>query len=274
MDLTSEPITMPAATGISNVLAPLDLSKRAEAALDWLRLLPMRRLTLLHVCDEASPGEEEAKAYLADLAARCRPPDCEVETRIVSGCAADSIVAAADQADLVVMSTRGDGDGGRRLFGSVADRVARHSPAPTLLLRGGSAPVSAQAVTRIVAPLDGSSTAERSLPLVSTLASTLGCDVLLVTVTDPSSSATSDAHLDQYLESRAARLRERSIPTATERRSGAAAPELLELVSPGDLLVMTTHGEGTAKRWHIGRVAEKLLRQAAAPVVLVRADMP
>jgi nucleotide-binding universal stress UspA family protein len=42
----------------------------------------------------------------------------------------------------------------------------------------------------------------------------------------------------------------------------------------GDLLVITTHGQGAARRWQIGNVAEKLLRQAATPVALVRADMP
>jgi nucleotide-binding universal stress UspA family protein len=45
-------------------------------------------------------------------------------------------------------------------------------------------------------------------------------------------------------------------------------------LGPGDLLVITTHGQGAARRWQIGNVAEKLLRQAATPVALVRADTP
>ena len=34
---------------------------------------------------------------------------------------------------------------------------------------------------------------------------------------------------------------------------------------------MTTHGDGGVRRWLLGSVAEKLVRQAAAPVLLVRA---
>nr|MBA3450124.1 universal stress protein [Chloroflexia bacterium] len=53
-----------------------------------------------------------------------------------------------------------------------------------------------------------------------------------------------------------------------------AADELLAAVGPGDLLVITTHGQGAARRWQMGRVAEKLLGHASAPLVLIRADSP
>ena len=49
--------------------------------------------------------------------------------------------------------------------------------------------------------------------------------------------------------------------------------EVMATLGTGDLLVITTHGQGAARRWQIGYVAEKLLRQAAAPVALVRADV-
>jgi nucleotide-binding universal stress UspA family protein len=58
----------------------------------------------------------------------------------------------------------------------------------------------------------------------------------------------------------------------TEVRHGEPAPELLEALAAGDLLVISTHGEGPARRWQIGSVAERLLRHADAPVVLIRAD--
>lgn len=262
------------ASQIAHVLAPLDGSARAEAVLGWLPLLPIQRLTLLHVRDEDSPELGEATRYLEEIASRPSPPGCTVETRVVTGCAADSIVAAAAGVDLVVMSTRGAGGGGRLLFGSVADRVARHSPSPTLLLRGGSAPVSAEAVRRVVVPLDGSANAERALPLALTLAATLACPIHLTTVIEEAAAKTARRRADGYLERHAEQLASRGVQATTERRSGSAAEELLAAVAPGDLLVITTHGQGEARRWQIGRVAEKLLRQAAAPVVLVRADSP
>ena len=105
---------------------------------------------------------------------------------------AEGIVDDAADADLIVMSTQGAGGGGRLLFGSVADRVARHAPAPTLLLRGGHHPVATQPVQRIVVALDGSLAAERALPLATLLATLLHVPVHFVTVDDaePSSART------------------------------------------------------------------------------------
>jgi hypothetical protein len=36
---------------------------------------------------------------------------------------------------------------------------------------------------------------------------------------------------------------------------------------------MTTHGRGGSLRWCIGSIADKLVRAAPAPVLLVRADL-
>jgi nucleotide-binding universal stress UspA family protein len=50
---------------------------------------------------------------------------------------AESIIdaATAEVVDLIVMSTHGRGGLARWTFGSVADKVARHSPCPVLLVR-------------------------------------------------------------------------------------------------------------------------------------------
>ena len=85
-------------------------------------------------------------------------------------------------------------------------------------------------------------------------------------------SAPRDEKPDAYLEGTAASLQALDIRTSTEVRSGPAAIEVMATLGTGDLLIITTHGQGAARRWQIGNVAEKLLRQAAAPVVLVRAD--
>jgi len=75
-----------------------------------------------------------------------------------------------------------------------------------------------------------------------------------------------------YLGRTAASLEALEVSASTEVRSGPAAVEVMAALGSGDLLIITTHGQGAARRWQIGNVAEKLLRQAAAPVVLVRAD--
>jgi nucleotide-binding universal stress UspA family protein len=274
-------------TGLDCILVPLDGSERAEAALEWAYALPAQRVRLLRVCPE-EPPDTPAAQYLEKVAARFRPLGRTIETRIAYGGPAEAIVEDAADADLIVMSSQGAGGGGRLLFGSVADRVARHAPAPTLLLRGDHQPVGAKPVRRIVAALDGSLAAERALPLATLLAKRLGVPIHLVSVSDEiTSQAERDYGLrprgrsaprneapEKYLGRTAASLNSRNVSASTEVRSGPAAVEVMATLGSGDLLIITTHGQGAARRWQIGNVAEKLLRQAAAPVILVRADTP
>jgi nucleotide-binding universal stress UspA family protein len=279
-------------TRLNCILVPLDGSVRGETALRWAQTLPSERIRLLQICPREDPDADAATRYLEDVAARLRLPGCVIETRIAFGDPAEGIVADATGADLIVMCTQGTGGGGRLLFGSVADLVARHAPAPTLLLRGGSHPVTTESVRRLVVPLDGSPAAERALALTTLLARILHVPVHLVTADDSTSSAgTPDAGDRQrgrseaapettteaaasYLEPVAESLRAVGIPTSSEVRSGPAALEVMATLQQGDLLILTTHGQGAARRWQIGNVAEKLLRQAAVPVTLIRADAP
>jgi nucleotide-binding universal stress UspA family protein len=89
---------------------------------------------------------------------------------------------------------------------------------------------------------------------------------------DPSASRNEGP--DTYLGRTAASLKAQNVSASTEVRCGLAAVEVMATLGSGDLLIITTHGQGAARRWQIGSVAEKLLRQAATPVILVRADTP
>jgi nucleotide-binding universal stress UspA family protein len=264
-------------TRIARLLLPLDGSERAETALGWLEILPADRIILLRVCEANAQAMEEAERYLEGIAADRASSALAIETRVATGDPAEVIVAVAADADLIVMSTRGAGGGGRLLFGSVADRVARHAPAPALLVRGGHAPVPSAPLNRVVVPLDGSVAAERALPWASTLATSLALPIELMTVID--NSDTEQARVDTpeaattYLEQVATDMQTRDLAISTAVQPGAPEEVLLDVVGPGDLLVLTTHGHGAAKRWQIGHVAERLLRRAAAPAVIVRADL-
>lgn len=265
-------------TQFDRILVPLDGSPRAEAVLPWLRRLPAREIRLLQVCPDEASHTDEVNQYLDDLAATLAAPRRTVETRVVTGSPAEAIVAEAADASLVVMCTQGAGGGGRRVYGSVADRVSRHAPAPTLLLRGGDDPVAEGTVRRIVVPLDGSPAAERALPMAATLARIMDAPVQLITICDEgdADASSSSRHPETALARLTAlvsRLGEQGVPAAAETRTGEPAAELLQSIVPGDVIVATTHGEGTARRWQIGHVAEKLLRQAAAPILLIRTDV-
>ena len=286
------------------ILVPLDGSAVAESALAYVELLPSRRVRLLQVePDSEGPllaggaeweawragREAEVRAYLERAGERLRQQGRDVETAFAFGDPTDWIIAFSGDADLIVMTTHGRGGGERALFGSVADRVARHAPRPTLLVRGDGQSVPGPRVGRVVVPLDGSVLAERALPVAAEVAADLGVPVHLVRVVDfDALRATVQAgihaaaayvrsqeavqrHAEEYLAGRALELRNRDLTVTAEVLTGSPAVALADTIRRDDLVVMTTHGRGGVRRWLLGSVADKLVREAAAPVLLVRA---
>ena len=129
---------------IDRILVPLDGSETAEAALAYVELLPSRLVRLLQIEAQtdgpllADPAEWEAvprgkeSPGLSGAGWRAvASADRSVEAAFAFGDPADWIIAFAGDAELIVMTTHGRGAAGRVLFGSVADRVARHASVPT-----------------------------------------------------------------------------------------------------------------------------------------------
>jgi nucleotide-binding universal stress UspA family protein len=223
-----------------------------------------------------------------------------VECAVRYGDAAEEIIAASEAFDLVAMSSKGRGTVGRSVFGSVADRVVRFGVRPTLVTRVDETPITEAFPTRVMAPLDGSTVAELALPLATRVAATagvglhlirvVGMDEILATVRrrrkgeplDPAASAEADPYevareitereAVDYLEQVAARLREAGYDVTTEMRGGTPAFELAWAAGSDDLVVMTSRGQGGHRRWMIGSVAEKMIRESEAPVVIVPMD--
>jgi nucleotide-binding universal stress UspA family protein len=50
---------------------------------------------------------------------------------------------------------------------------------------------------------------------------------------------------------------------------GSVAPAIMSATSPGDVVVMTSHARSGFTRFVLGSVAEKLVRECEAPVLLV-----
>jgi nucleotide-binding universal stress UspA family protein len=82
-------------------------------------------------------AEEDAKAYLDEVADGLAEPGLEVSTAAAIGSVADSIVeyAEANRVDLIAMCTHGRTGLARWALGSVADRVLRAGSTPILLVR-------------------------------------------------------------------------------------------------------------------------------------------
>lgn len=169
------------------------------------------------------------------------------------------------------MATRGRGAVGRALLGSVADHVARHAPAPTLLVRGTS-PQAAPMLARIVVLLDGSERAA-ALPVAARWGGALGVRAHLVRVVDASTQLATEEEVRReaaYLNEQVRRLSAYDTVATSEVLTGPTVRALLEAIGPADLVVMTTRGRGGLRRALLGSVAERLVREAAGPVLLIR----
>jgi len=77
----------------------------------------------------------EATEYLSQVADRLKQEGIVAKTVVVQGKADEEILDYINnnQIDLVIMSTRGRSGVSRWVFGSVANRVVRHSMAPVLV---------------------------------------------------------------------------------------------------------------------------------------------
>ena len=83
---------------------------------------------------ELQVGTEELLATAA-REARAVAPDVLIETRAVEGQAADVLVHASKDADMLVVGSRGRGGFRELLLGSVSQQCAHHAACPVVIVR-------------------------------------------------------------------------------------------------------------------------------------------
>lgn len=144
--------------------------------------------------------------------------------------------------------------------------------------------------SKIVVPLDGSELAEAVLPHVAEVIRDRGGQVCLLSVapamkrTTPVDVAPSPAGVQEegqrverelvaYLRTVARRLEPVAADVQVGVRFGRPADGILAFAEEvgADLIAMSTHGRSGISRWVFGSVADRVLRAAACPVLLVRA---
>jgi nucleotide-binding universal stress UspA family protein len=134
-------------------------------------------------------------------------------------------------------------------------------------------------IDRILAPLDGSQTAEGVLPQVRRLARNTGSEIVLVQAVPVAGVDGSEALFraavqagTDYLSGVKDRLESSGFRTRIIVRAGGAAETILGVLAEtrSTLLAVATHGRTGAQRLVLGSVAEKLLRSTPVPVLAVR----
>ena len=193
--------------------------------------------------------------------------------------------------DLVVMTSHGRGGLRRAWLGSVTDQLVRSTEIPVLVVRPreDEAPWSIAQLSEIMIPLDGSPLAEAALEPATELARLWDAEISLVQVVRPiilsepnltfpssySDQATAIRRdlAQDYIKDVAERVRESGLrSTGIAVIGGAVSQTLIDLASPErvGLMVVATHGRGGLKRLVLGSVADKLIRGANVPVLVIR----
>jgi nucleotide-binding universal stress UspA family protein len=144
---------------------------------------------------------------------------------------------------------------------------------------------------RILAPLDGSPLAECVFPHLETLAAGGQVkEVILARVVEPFRPITSGEYILRpeevlrieeetkaaalaYLKEAAAKIKLSGTGVKTEMIIGNPAETLANYASRNkvDLILIATHGRSGVSRWVWGSVADRILRSACVPVLMVRA---
>lgn len=90
--------------------------------------------------DAQAKVQTEVKKYISQVANKLKKEGLNTKSVIVKGRAADEILnyANKNQMDLIIMSTHGRSGVSRWVFGSVAEKVIRHSTLPILIVRAPS----------------------------------------------------------------------------------------------------------------------------------------
>jgi nucleotide-binding universal stress UspA family protein len=144
---------------------------------------------------------------------------------------------------------------------------------------------------KILVPLDGSPLAECVFPHVEALAG--GCkvkEVVLARVAEPFRQPTPSEYVikpedvirineeirgeaEKYINQAKAKVNLKGVEVNTAVLRGNPAETLAEYSSKNgvDLIVIATHGRSGVSRWVWGSVADRILRSACIPVLMVRA---
>jgi nucleotide-binding universal stress UspA family protein len=292
------------------ILIPLDGSLRAELILGQLGQILRRkdtRILLLRVVDpdvepldSAKSGyrreeRKDAEKYIEDLVQKFSGRGARVAGRVVSGKVAEAILETADteRITMVAMTTHGRSGLSRWIMGSVADKVVRGSLVPVLLARSyysdpGGAERAATAeelvIRKVLVPVDGSRASETALGPGTELATLFKSEVVVLHAEFPfmvpgpevgsfPEIIPSPAEKDESTANAAELFRNAGLQVSRRTEVGDPASVILDQSRAlgADMVVMATHGRSGFTRWVLGSVADRVLRHAGTPILIVPA---
>ncbi|MCT9143291.1 universal stress protein [Streptomyces violarus] len=286
------------------ITAGVDGSQESLAALAWAAREAVRRgvaLRVVHawrvqspeVIESAITGDADSQAERVHNAVTEavrtvteRHPDLDVTADVVEGPAVDTLVAAAADAELLVLGSRGHGPIVGFLLGSVGQQVIAGAARPVVLVRAGDEPSAEAAGREIVVGQQGDpEDSADALRFAFETAAARGATVRVVRAwTLPPVFAYSPGSLKLLDEAgglepyekkalaasvRPWRERFPDVPVTEHVEMGSAGQVLLSVAGAAQLMVVGRRAHRTAVGARIGSVAHGVLHHADCPVAVV-----
>ena len=234
---------------------------------------------------ERESWQRQLQACLPSAAAGI-PIDCLV----AEGDVAAEILAVADAADLLVIGTHGRSGFERLVLGSIAERLLRRVGCPLLIVPRATPDTTATVpglFHHIVAAVDFSQASAHAAAFATSLAEEADAHLTLLHALDlpPQveawmvESEAGQSRLEQWRQGALARLRDlvpadaRTYCHVEERvETDAASRVILDVAAErrAGLIVIGAHGGGRLDRMFVGSTAERVVRHASCPVLIVR----
>ncbi|MEU8317389.1 universal stress protein [Nonomuraea sp. NPDC048881] len=274
------------------IVAGVDGSPTGLLSVDWAAKEAVLRgvsLTVAHVVPDwvcrpisgryAEVGKwmrDGAKEVLAAAERQARELGAEVTTELVPGDPRAALIKTAEQADLLVVGSRGLGGVRGLLLGSVAHGVAAHAQTDVVLVRDPPAVPRGE----LVVGVDRSEGSLRALKFAFAEAELRGARLRAVEAFAwPRPSGFGPADPEAERETREALRTFLAIPrqchpgveVIEDVVHGHPVEVLREVAAGADLLVVGSRGHGTLKGMLIGSVSQAMLHHAPGPLAIVKA---
>jgi len=300
----------------TDVLLPTDFSHYALYAMRYAIAIARKyggRVCFAHVLDPAlfsigsghgywltksdvdtltASMNEQAEKRLKHLVQMVKDAGVDADYHIVRGRPWVEIVKLADvlTCDMIVIATHGRTGFDHVAFGSVAERVVRHSPVPVLCIKhpehefvnDGDLSIN---IRQVLFPSDFSEYAERTLPYAASICKEFGARLVLFNTSEvpvvlpefmPDTATTVSADMEDHAREALENMRDQleGIEVDVKVKTGVAYREICLAVDEMDvdLIVLPTHGKSGIVHLLFGSVAEKVVRLSSCPVLAIRPE--
>ncbi|MET9907585.1 universal stress protein [Streptomyces sp. NPDC006476] len=283
------------------ITAGVDGTEESLAALDWAAREAVRRGLALRVVqawrfepyDAIDAADRQTQAgWVRDAlgeaakAVTARHTGLDVSTEVLEGETVDTLVAAAADAEMLVLGSRGYGPVVGFLLGSVGQQVIAETARPVVLVRADDRPTAEAAGREIVVGQQGEAEdSAEALRFAFETAAARGAGVRVVrawTLPPVFAYSPGSMHLldeagglepfeKKALAAAVAPWRERfpDVPVVEHVEMGSAAQVLLSVAARAQLMVVGRRAHRTAVGARIGSVAHGVLHHAGCPVAVV-----